>query len=84
MPVVRPQSFAILNTRFIYPLLALWIALGLVAMVGGWGLIGEVLGAVNEGSAVSALGWDYLLAVAGAGIWAWRVGGIVGEEGKMN
>ena len=46
-----------------------------VEEVGGFGVVREVLGAVNEGAAVSALGYDYCLSVVGAGVWAGRHGG---------
>jgi len=46
-----------------------------VEEVGGFGVVREVLGAVNEGAAVSALGYDYCLSVVGAGVWAGRNGG---------
>ena len=62
--------------------MVLWTGLGLSAVLRGWGVLGDVLGAVNEGAADSALGWDYLLTALGAGIWAGRLGGMVGAEGK--
>lgn len=53
--------------------------LGAGREVGSWGVVREVLGAVNEGAAVRALGYDNLLSAVGAGVWVLRVGGW-GEE----
>lgn len=47
----------------------------------------DVLAAVGEGPAVSALGWDYVLCAVGAGVWVFRVkggqgAGVVGGQGE--
>lgn len=43
--------------------------------------LGRVVGAVNDGAAVSALGYDYVLCGVSAAVWAMGVGGTgVGEE----
>jgi hypothetical protein len=55
-----------------------------VAVVRGWGPVGEVLGAVNEGAAVRALGYDSVLCAVGAGVWALRVGGWGEEKMELN